>query len=221
MVVEETWQTYLYFKDEVSRQTLFDLIHNKSLKIPKNRQRPKGQEYTHKTKDHTLKYRVWAPQGQTDYTLKYRAWAPQGQHNGHGGGGGCCCCCCCCCSGINVYGCCCCCYCSGKSVYGCCCCSGYGILSFYWSIWIVSMNSFFFSGKIWILAGNLNVGGRLLRSFPVHHFRWRHFRWCNFWSLPVILLLVTSLLLTAPPQMINEWCFYTTKGLKILLTNNR
>ena len=31
------------------------------------------------------------------------------------------------------------------------------------------------------------------------------FRWRHFWSLPV-----TSLLHTAPPQMINGWCFYIT-----------
>ena len=138
-----------------------------------------------------------------NFTLKYRAWAPHAQHNGHSGGGGGCCCC----SGINVYGCCCCC-CSEVSVYGCCCCSGYWILSSHWSIWIVAINSKKISGKIWILAGNLNVGGKLecWREDYLGYFRFStsgdaisgdatsgYFRWRH-----------------DPPQIRPGWCFYTT-----------
>jgi len=32
--------------------------------------------------------------------------------------------------------------------------------------------------KFW--RENLNFGGKLIRSFPVHDFRWPHFRWCHF-----------------------------------------
>jgi hypothetical protein len=80
IVVEETtdltqshWQTY--FKDEVSRRTLFDLRHILSWKLimPIIQRRVskyqrvikiEGQQHTHTTKDSTLKYRVWAPHGQ-------------------------------------------------------------------------------------------------------------------------------------------------------------
>jgi hypothetical protein len=47
----------------------------KSLKIPKNRQRPKGQQHTHKTKDSILKYRVGAPQGQHNGHVKPKTMA--------------------------------------------------------------------------------------------------------------------------------------------------
>ena len=74
IVVEETtdltqshWQTY--FKDEVSRRTLFDLMHilktdhtELEFENTKGVIKIKGQQHTHTTKDSTLKYRVWAPQ---------------------------------------------------------------------------------------------------------------------------------------------------------------
>ena len=57
---------------------------------------------------------------------------------------------------------------------------------------------FEFWREIWMLAG------RLLRSFPVQHFRWLHFL-----ALPVMQLPVTSLLHTALAQIRPGWCFYT------------
>ena len=80
LVVEETtdltqshWQTY--FKDEVYRRTLFDLMHILSWKLTMpiiqrtvwkyqwGNQNRRTTTYTY-NKDSTLKYRVWAPQGQ-------------------------------------------------------------------------------------------------------------------------------------------------------------
>jgi hypothetical protein len=110
VVVETTdltqshWQNY--FKDEVSRRTLFDLMHilswkpimpiiqRRVWKYQRGNQNQRTTSYTYNkgkhikvqsmsptgTKDFTLKYRVWAPK---DSTLKYRVWAPQGQRTSH------------------------------------------------------------------------------------------------------------------------------------------
>jgi hypothetical protein len=85
IVVEETtdltqsnWQTY--FKDEVSRRTLFDLIlktdhTEEEFENTKGVIKIKGQQHTHTTKDSTLNYRVWAPQGQH---IKLQSMSPTG-----------------------------------------------------------------------------------------------------------------------------------------------
>jgi hypothetical protein len=85
IVVEETtdltqshWQTY--FKDEVSRRTLFDLIlktdhTEEEFENTKGVIKIKGQQHTHTTKDFTLKYRIWAPQGQH---IKVQSMSPTG-----------------------------------------------------------------------------------------------------------------------------------------------
>jgi hypothetical protein len=96
IVVEETtdltqshWQTY--FKDEVSRRTLFDLMHilswkpimpiiqRRVWKYQRGNQNQRTTAYTYNKGKH-IKVQSMSPTGTKDFTLKYRVWAPQGQH---------------------------------------------------------------------------------------------------------------------------------------------
>ena len=94
IVVEQTthltqshWQTY--FKDEVSRRTLFDLMHILSWKpiIPIIQRRvwkyQRGNQNRRTTTYTYNKGQSMSPTGTKDFTLKYRVWAPQGQRTSH------------------------------------------------------------------------------------------------------------------------------------------
>ena len=77
-LTQSHWQTY--FKDEVSKRTLFDLIlktdhTEEEFENTKGVIKIKGQQHTYTTKDSTLKYRVWAPQGQH---IKVQRMSPTG-----------------------------------------------------------------------------------------------------------------------------------------------
>jgi hypothetical protein len=95
VVVETTdltqshWQNY--FKDEVSRRTLFDLMHilswkpimpiiqRRVWKYQRGNQNQRTTAYTYNKGKH-IKVQSMSPTGTKDFTLKYRVWAPQGQH---------------------------------------------------------------------------------------------------------------------------------------------
>jgi hypothetical protein len=98
-VVEETtdltqshWQTY--FKDEVSRGTLFDLMHilsrkpimptiqRRVWKYQRGNQNRRTTTYTYNKGQH-IKVQSMSPTVTKDFTLKYRVWAPQGQRTSH------------------------------------------------------------------------------------------------------------------------------------------
>ena len=91
-LTQSHWQTY--FNDEVSRWTLFDLMHilswkpimpiiqRRVWKYQRGNQNRRTTTYTYNKGQH-IKVQSMSPTGTNDFILKYRVWAPQEQMTSH------------------------------------------------------------------------------------------------------------------------------------------